>query len=460
MGLLIMAETAAFPVVVDLNPELRIINEYTDNVDLREDDTTSSFITVIAPGFTADISGENGTASLAYLLGYSIYSESSEKNAFRQQLDLKGETDLSKRTRLTFSDNLVQTEEPTAVDDPLENRDREPLIRNTANLLFGHDFSRYDTMELQYEHSLIESDDPDTESSTAHRPSINYLHRFNSYQIDLETGVAYTRGEFDGPTEDVDIWLITASLTKEFTRRFSGFINYQQTVTQYDEGREDEQENEKDQEDYQVYGLSAGIDTQISKTLSLLAEAGYFIQERDAATDDRSDLLASIAVTKMFKYATFRLNGSTGYRQTYFEGENLGFSTYYEADCSIRYRFTKDLDVGLIAYHRIDEFEETTPERTDRATGAGADLSWQIQQPLLFALDFRYRTEDSDDPTESEDSYSLGASLSYEWKKWLITSFGLYHREVDAEINNDDYKENRVIFEVTMRPPRPIRTIH
>lgn len=448
VGILAIAKTAAFPLVIDMNPELRVTTEYTDNVDLSADDRISSFITVFSPGFTTDISGKRGAASLAYELGYSMYSESSDLNAFRQRLHLAGETDLSKRTRLSFSDRLVQTEEPTEVDDPLENRNRETLYRNAANLSISHRFSRYDSLQLQYGHSLIESDDEDTESSVAHTPSINYIHRFEPYRIDLETGAAYTKGQFKGDTADVETWLITAGLSKMFTKRFRGFVNYRQTLTQY----------HGDEEDYRLYGLSVGCDARISKTMDLFTEVGYFIQSTERG-DDYSHVSASIAATKTFKYAIMGLNGSTGYRQSYFDGDNLGLSTYYQVDGNVRYRFTRYLDAGINAFYRLDEYKEETPERTDKTTGAGADLSWRIQEPLSLNLNLRYQSVDSDEPGETEDSYSMGSNLSYEWTQWLSLFLGVYHREVDARDNDDDYQENRVIFEVRMTPSRPFRTI-
>ena len=448
LGFWIMTEANAFPLVIDFNPELRVVMEYTDNVDLTENEKTSSFITVISPGFTTDISGEHGAASLAYNLGYSIYSESSDQNAFRQQLNLAGETDLSKRTRLSFSDSLVQTEEPTSVGDPLENRNRETLYRNTANLSMSHQFSRYDSVRLQYGYSLIDSDDEETESSIAHTPSVNYVHRFEPYRIDLETGVAYTKGQFEGDTADVETWVITAGLSRMFTKRFRGFANYRQTLTQY----------RGDGEDYRIYGLSTGFDAQISRTLNLLVEAGYFIQTTEAGGEN-SDFSASIALGKTFKRATLGFNASTGYQQSYFDGENLGLSTYYQVEGDWRYPLSRYLDAGIDAFWRLDEFKEITPERTDETMGAGADLAWQIQEPLSLSLNLRYQTVDSDDPTETEDTYSAGSTLVYEWTKWLRVSLSLHHREVDAKENDDDYQENRVIFEVKMTPPKPFRTI-
>jgi hypothetical protein len=447
--LLLLPATVALAVVIDLNPELRIVNEYTDNVGLTEDDQRSSLVTVISPGVTATITGDQGTATLGYYLGYSVYSESSENNAFRQRLELAGESDLSKRTHVTFTDSLVQTEEPTTVDDPVENRNRETLIRNNANLSLSHRFGRYDSIQLLYGHSLIESDDEETESSTAHMPAINYIHRFDPYRIDLETGVAYTLGQFGGDSADVETWQITAGLSRMFTQLFRAFLNYRQTLTRY----------RGDREDYSIYGLSAGFDTRISRTMNLLAEAGYYIQSIEEG-NDHSDVSASIAATKTFKYATIVLNGSTGYRQSFFEGENLGFSSYYQIDGDVRYQVSRYLDAGLTGYYRLDEYRETMPERTDETMGAVADLSWQIQEPLFLNLDVRYQTVDSDDPTESEDAYSIGSGVVYEWTRWLSLFLGLNHREVDAEENDDNYQENRVTFELKINPPRPIRTIH
>jgi hypothetical protein len=449
IGLLAMVPNSAFALVIELNPELRMTNDYTDNVDLTENDQTSSLVTVISPGVTATITGEQGIATLGYRLGYSIYSKSSAKNAFRQRLELAGESDLSKRTHVSFTDSLIQTEEPTSVDDPVENRNRETLIRNNANLSLSHRFGRYDSIQLLYGHSLIESDDEETESSTAHMPAINFIHRFDPYRIDLETGIAYTHGRFEGDSPDVETWQITAGLSRMFTKLFRAFLNYRQTLTRY----------QGDREDYSIYGLSAGFDTRISKTMNLLAEAGYYIQSIEEGTD-RSDVTASITATKTFKYATIGLNGSTGYRQSFFEGENLGFSSYYQIDGEVRYQFTRYLDAGLTGYYRLDEYRETTPERTDETVGAVADLSWQIEEPLFLNLDVRYQTVESDDPTESEDAYGIGSGLVYEWTKWLSLSFGVYHRRVAAEENDDNYQENRVTFELRITPSRPIRTIH
>lgn len=443
-----LAPAASGGMIIEFAPKMEISNEFTDNVLMSPDNKKSSMITVISPGFTAGVRGKRSAASLSYMAGYSMYSESSENNALRQSLEFSGESDVSKRTHFSLSNNLVQTEEPTSTSDPVENRNRATLLQNDAQLSLAHQFDRHSGIQVLYGHNWIKSDDDNIEDSIGHTPSIHFKHRFDPYHIDLETGLAYTKGQFKGKSPDVDISEITVGLSRMFTKRFKGFITYSQTMTQYKENRED----------YDIYGFSLGFDSRMTRTFDLRAEAGYFVQLTDNRGEN-SDFSASITASKTLKRAAIGLNGAAGYQQSYLDGENLGLSVYYQINGNCRYRFTRLMNAGLDAFYRIDDYQETLPERTDKTLGVKADMSWQILETLFVGLNLGLETTNSDNPSEIEDIYSMGASLSYQWARRIGVSIMLDHRQVDAQENADDYQENRIVFKINLTPERPFRTV-
>ncbi|MDY6909035.1 MAG: outer membrane beta-barrel protein, partial [Thermodesulfobacteriota bacterium] len=115
-----------------------------------------------------------------------------------------------------------------------------------------------------------------------------------------------------------------------------------------------------------------------------------------------------------------RLSGGTGYDETYFGAENLGFTYYYQAQLSGAYAFSKRMDGTASLDLRRDEYLNEDPERKDNTA-------------------------------------TFGSSLSYVLRPWLLMNLHYTYRNLDSNLDEEDYDENRVMLSFTVRPSHPYK---
>ncbi len=80
---LLVAVSSVSAFQVTFEPRVTLSEEYTDNLDLTEDDTESDVITTIQPGFTISALGQSRGLNLSYDPSYSWYAEHGENNTRR-----------------------------------------------------------------------------------------------------------------------------------------------------------------------------------------------------------------------------------------------------------------------------------------------------------------------------------------------------------------------------------------
>ena len=147
---------------------------------------------------------------------------------------------------------------------------------------------------------------------------------------------------------------------------------------------------------------------------------GYAILDGEDS-DSESALSAIGTLTKTFKRGSINLFGSSGYEGSYFGAEELGITEFYEFGGSATYQLTRHFSGNIFGSYRNSEYIETTDDREDEITRAGLGLKLQALEWMSLGLNYAYRSVDSDEDEE-------------------------------------EYDENRVIFRITLSPPRPFRT--
>ena len=89
------------------------------------------------------------------------------------------------------------------------------------------------------------------------------------------------------------------------------------------------------------------------------------------------------------------LSGVSGYRQQFFEADNLGFSEYRRGSATVSYQPLERLTTSLGAFYQWDDYVETVPEREDDTRGTNAGLIYRVFDWLSASLRFAYRDKDS-----------------------------------------------------------------
>jgi len=403
-------------------PRISVSEEYTDNLFLTDSNKEHEYITTISPGFTAQILGKNSGAEISYDPEYAVYNEYDEYDGWRHSVELSGWSELSKNTRLEVSDSYLYTEDPIIdsdiaalrAEDPdvlidsTIRRNRQTYYTNTAGINLIHQFGRADSFNLGFVYSFLENDDPIYEDNERYNPYVGLTYWF-APEWGMNMRGSYTKGEFDD-SDDLDEWYGSARLIKRFSRYLEGFVQYAHTVVEYG----------GNSEDFQIYNPSAGFNYTISDDTSFSLEMGYSFLNRDEE-DDESFISAIGNLTKTFRRGSINIIGSAGYEGAYFGAETLGVTEFYELGGSVTYQLTRHLSGNVFGSYRNNEYIEETPEREDKITRAGLGLSMQALEWMLLSLDYAYRT-------------------------------------VDSTLDIEEYDENRVLFRITLSPPRPFRT--
>jgi hypothetical protein len=425
----------AFSAQFRFTPRASVQGEYTDNVFLTKDNTDDDFITRISAGFTAELLGKTNGLSLSFDPGYVFYQDFTEKNTWRLPANLRAWTDLSRATRLEFSNNFLRTEDPVAQDlvtaegrrveetgDNTLRRGRDPYYRNRARVNASHQFGREDRVYAGFLYGLLRNDDDRVEDNDEYRASAGLDYWFTQ-AFGSQLFGEYTRGEYSQssdftgvPSGDFDNLWGTVRFLGRMTRHFSLFFQYDQIKRNYTSGIDN---------DYVVYAPSAGFTYDFSEDMYLLLGLGIYKQVIENEKDhDDPFINGEISKTWDFTRGSINLTGLSGLTQNDFGAQNIGFQQFAAIRGTANYSFTRQITGDIGAFYRYDH----TPARSDEV--------------------------DQDD--EDSNRYQARVGIGYGPTRWMTLRLGYEFNKYDTNAN-DDYTENRVLLTITLAPDQPWR---
>jgi hypothetical protein len=360
--------------------------EYQSNIDLAEDNEEDDWITLVGPGLTLTLKTEETEASLDYDVRYAAYAENDQNNTFRHSLSLSGfrGIPIAEHVTLDLDESLHISEEPIEVSEDVtsERHTRDRYYRNTAGGRINYLFGERDLLYAGFHHVLLENDDPSVEDSQRYRPMAGITYWFN-IRNGLNLDYSYTRGEFE-VSEDYDQHLSSAIYTRRFSPMTQANLSYSYDSLDYD----------GIQEDYVVHSSRLGVSHQISEHISGSVSGGGWVKDGERS-DDVSGFNGNLEGTFGFERWTLTLSGVFGYRQQFFEADNLGFSEYRRGSATVSYQPLERLTTSLGAFYQWDDYGETVPEREDNTWSANSGFIYRVFDWLSASLRFAYRDKDS-----------------------------------------------------------------
>ncbi|MFW5906183.1 MAG: outer membrane beta-barrel protein, partial [Desulfobia sp.] len=400
-------------------------------------------------GINLQARGKTGEMSLYYRPSYSLYQENDEYDSLRHNAGLNFRKNLSRHLHFTLSDSFTRSEQPydpardvrppDREDAVLEEADytlrqgREPRSTNTARTRLEYEFGPRDLAWADYSLRHFRSDNPGDVDSVRSSPGLGLEYWF-ARRYGLETRVRYINGSFDetedadifNETEDFDRWSGSLKLMRNFSRFMDGYIMYSHSYKNYSENRTD----------YSVYEPSAGISYRFSQDGSFSLGLGYNIRDEDnGEKDERIVLNADINQTWDFKRGSLRLRAGSGYNETHFGAENLGFTIYYQAGAYYSYPLKKRLYWDIAADYRRNDYKDAEPERKDHIISFGTGLNYQLSKRVRLSLNYDYRLR------ESAREIEVGTS-------GIIYDF----RQRDSSLDRNEYRENQVMLSLSWYP--------
>ena len=412
-----------------LQPSISVTEEYTDNVNLLpEEFEESEWITVVSPSLALQVQGKTQGLNLSYTPGFTYYAENNEDSTIRHSASLDAWKQLTKHLDLNINNSYSKTEQPYSADtlalsteeeerfreryaDYTRRQDREPHSSLTSHVSLGYQFGQKDSADLGYRYRRHWEETQDSEDSTEHSPYLNVSYWIAPHW-GTEYSLEYTRGEFSGDTDTFDEWTGSVSLIRNLNRFWDAHVSYTHTIMDY----------HGETEDYQIYDPAAGLSWRFAPDGSVSLSLGYYIQDNEETEND-SDLSFSGDINKGFDLSqrtSFRISGGSGYEQTYFGAENLGFTIYYQAQGRLTHALTRHLQSDVSVNFRRNEYQDEDPERDDNLWTFQSGLDWQFMERASLSLNYTYRISESSQDENDYDENKVMLSLTYSPKPYMF----------------------------------------
>lgn len=426
-----------------LVPRLTLSEEYTDNVDLNPSDRREEWTTVVSPGIDYTALWKTRGLRVSYSPGFAYAAKDRDNSEIRQDLAAYFWDQVTNKLRVRASETLQRTELPYTLKEPVfrrtrtvptvteqpegpsvefqepiverrtdrtVRRNREPHTESTTVVATDYRFGKRDLFTASYLFGILNNDDPKVEDNRRHSPSLAVTWwPWDHYGMDAR--FLYERIDYSGKTDYTNDYEAQMRFLREFSEHFKGFVGYRHTVA-------DEPGREKD---YQVYEPFVGVDWESSKDFFAALSVGFFYKNNETGSNDGGPTISGdLGKTWRFRRGALRVSGGTGYEQSYGGAENLGYTVYYQAMIAGNYALRKRTD-ALASFSVVrNEYLDEDPERDDNV-------------------------------------YTAAAGLRYRMLRWLYLNMTYSHQKLDSNLNENDYRENRVVMSVSLIPEHGIR---
>jgi len=366
---------------------ISLSEEYDDNIFLASDNEEDDWITSVTPGLTLSVIMEETEVNLNYDLGFVWYATNNEYDEVRHSVTLDGlkGIPIAEHLTLDLDESFYISEDPVERSEDVTSvrRTRDRYYRNTFRGRINYLFGEEDALYGGAHHTLLENDAPDVEDSQSYGPIAGINYWFNIHH-GFGLDYSYTRGDFD-VSDDYDQNLGSITYTYRFSPKTRANLSYSYDSFDYKGPRED----------YVAHSSTLGLSRDFTGQMSGSISGGYYIQDREER-DSREGFTGAVSFTQRAEKSTISLTGSAGYRQQFYEAENLGFSKFYAARATLGYQLLERLSTSLSGFYTRDEYQEIDADREDKTWGGGAAFNWLLLRWLSGSLGYQYRQRDSD----------------------------------------------------------------
>ena len=399
-----------------ITPGLSLGHTYTDNLYLTEENEEYDYITTVTPAVDISLTGRRCDLTLGYAPSYAFYDRFPENDTLRHEAEMTATLDITSRTRLEGSDFFLHTETPVAEyhfmieeTETTLRRGRDTYHTNTAAIDLIHDFGPENQVDLGFEHYFLDNNDPALDDSEYHRPFLRCNYWPSPNRVGIEWEARYTRHFFD-QAENYEDTTGRLRLIRRFGPHVDVYGEYTHEWTNYAaEGT-----------DYQIYSPLLGLTWHTSSHTTLTATAGAFIMENEEE-ERESGPTGSLTIEYAWPGgSSLTISGLSGYDRAYTGDENLGFYEFHRASVLLLIRLTRNLTAEGSGEYLEAIYTEVEPERED--------ILWRT-----------------------------GLGLTYLAFDWMSLAAHYHFRQLDSDLDFNDYTENRGVCTISLMLPRPWR---
>ncbi len=387
----------------EFHPYLTVEEEYNDNIYLDDSSTEEDWITTVQPGLSLTYNNRSVDATVDYSLRYRFYKNNDDDNT-----DSLSEAQRADASVLFFSGRpftLLITEGISS--ETLDSRDH------------GADYN-----EL-------------VNRSTVYRTSVAPEYRLQLVPtFSMVFGYIYDRADYVD-SRGIDWYEHNGhlSLVKQLSAGAELYARAAYIIHQSDDV----------EDDFERFNYTLGVTQQVSGRITGTVEGGYTQIEYDTGYDTDNWIWSADVTYHYSDPVTFSLGYSQDFESTALEGltklREISLSANYQKDSTTA-------SVELFG----NSSEYVRDDHDDKAAGIRADWSRPLGSALTTRLDTEYEHAKYTDsgPDEDVDRFTVGASLDYTYRRFLV-SLGYRFRFSDSDIDANDYTNNVVTLSGTVR---------
>jgi hypothetical protein len=397
--------------------------EYSDNIDLTSAPTRTDFITTISPGIrfstrprsrvaggefrkSAEPGEENYEITGDYRPGFVFYAKNTDLNYVSHDGSLNAWYTLDRNITFRLREYLLRSEDPkepdysqTAVAGQYllgSQASRNPYFRNVLEPSVEYKFGK-ENLFVMSGRSNIYNTEVEGQSSRE-----QYYSPRITYWFDLRNGASLEYGLTFGHFEDSPD-LVGHSVKGRYSYRYDPkttfFGEYTFLLRNFDTPVQRLPvpvfpPPPSLSLDYTVQNPSIGVERVFSRTFSARAQAGYFWQFPDQASQQSAPFY-DITLTQKGERTTFTLSFTGGYTEDFFSAEQRGFTKSYRTIGVVSHRLAEKLTLGLTGSFDWIKYVPDEKEKYWELTG---NMSYQLFRWMSLFLSFSHRENRSDGP--------------------------------------------------------------
>jgi len=396
-------------------PRVYVEQQYDDNLFLTEEDEEDDFATVISPGVTLKYEEPTLRVDLNYAYRKFFYYDFTDLDYDDHRGRLVAGIDFGPRLSLGVRDVLIRSEDPIELADTSQSQRPSVRIgernRYTRNILEPEatvHFGDFNSLTLGYRNEILRNNADDVADQDT-----NAYNALLAFRLNIHNGLEFfgeyidqSYGSTDPPEppRDYDGNEIRGRYIYYFNPITSAHIQYRYYLRDFDDPA-------GGFPDYKVHNPSIGFSRELLENLTLEASAGYEYRDVEDKSNEQA-FFGQFNLSGRYKELELKLSSSTGFGEDLDSAESLGFNQFWAAGADFTYQLLERLFVSVSGYFEKDDYKDI--DRVDKYYIARGDLTYQ---PL----------------------------------QWLFLSFIYEHNERDSNADFESYKDNRVLFRLTVQ---------
>ena len=411
----------AADILKQIHPYISVKGEYSDNLNLTNENQKKDFYTTISPGVKFSNMDAQSGVTLDANAGAVLYNEYTNLNYISGNVNLDSKYLTSSHFNFYLQNSYIRSDDPrerefftTTADNKFvlaTETQRGVYWRNVVSPTVEYQFGPESRVGVTYRNNVYQTAAIDSENSME-----NYISPFITYWLNSQNGIsmsyAYTNGHFE-TSPDFNSYKVNAAYMLRFTPKATATLNGSYTKQEYSV-------QSVQYIDYAIYESSLGISYLFSSTLSASAQVGYYSQNPEIGQNNNG-VTFKADITQRDARTTYNLSVQGGYTQDFFTAQNLGFRKYYRATGSITHNLDRQLSIGCLGSVKRSESEPVSvsdPGQRETTWGAGANLSYLLFKWLKFSLEYTYNQNDT--------NYFYEATNEYKGNRGMLTVTATY----------------------------------